>query len=90
VPPPQAQYDLDDVDEEDEIQDRPLNEFNEDEPGEVLGHQRVETPEPDIEGNAPVLNPSRIEHLHFAQEFINEVSRATLDNGGLDDLTIDN
>jgi hypothetical protein len=55
------------------------------------------TLEPDIEGNAPqveepghqVLNPSHIEHLHFAQEFIYKVSHDTLDNGRLDDLTID-
>lgn len=39
-----------------------------------------------IEGNAPVLDPSRIEHLRFAQEFSYEVSRANLDNGGFDDL----
>ena len=43
-----------------------------------------------IEGNAPVLDPSRIEHLRFAQEFSHEVSRATLNNGRLDNLTIDN
>jgi len=82
-----------DVDEEDEVQDRPLNDSNKDEQGNAvgaLGHQRIETPEPNTEGNAPVLNPSHIEHLHFAQAFINEVSRTTLDNGRLDDLTINN
>ena len=81
------------MDEEDEIQDRLRNDFDEDEqdnPRGVPEHQRIDTPEPDIEGNAPVLNPSRIEHLRFAQEFIHEVSRATLDNGKLDDSTIDN
>lgn len=81
------------MDEEDEIQDRPRNDFDEDEqdnPRGVPEHQRIDTPEPDIEGNTPVLNPSRIEHLRFAQEFIHEVSHTTLDNGKLDDLTIDN
>jgi len=88
------------VDEEDEIQPRALDESDEDEqnnPGDVPGDEGMETPEPDIEGNAPqvedpghhVLNPSRIEHLRFAQEFIHQVSHATLDNGRLDDLTID-
>jgi len=88
------------VDKEDEIQARSLNESDEDEqnnPGDVPGDEGMGAPEPDIEGNAPeveepghrVLNPSRIEHLRFAQEFIHEVSHATLDNGGLDDLTID-
>ena len=88
------------MDEEDEIQPRALDESDEDEqnnPGDVPGDEGMETPEPDIEGNAPqvedpghhVLNPSRIEHLRFAQEFIHQVSHATLDNGRLDDLTID-
>ncbi|KAF8152444.1 hypothetical protein B0H34DRAFT_800875 [Crassisporium funariophilum] len=53
------------------------------------------TPEPDIVGNDPEAHAqedpvfSRIEHLHFAQEFIAEVSHATLNNGGLDDVVID-
>ena len=98
---PQPQYDLD-VDEEDGNQAGEPNEFDEDEQnnpglGEVPGGEGMEAPEPDIEGNAPqveepghqVLNPSRIEHLRFAQEFIHQVSHATLDNGRLDDLTID-
>jgi hypothetical protein len=89
-----------DVDEEDEIQARAHNEFDEYEqnnPGDVPGDEGIQIPEHDIEGNAPqveepgpqVLNPSLIEHLRFAQEFIYQVSHATLDNGRLDDLTID-
>ena len=85
------------MDEEDEHQADSLNESDEDEQNNPApGDERIRTPEPDIGGNAPeaaeqghILNPSRIEHLRFAQEFIHEVSRATLDNGGLDDLTID-
>ena len=99
MPPlPQPQYDSD-VDE-DEIQARALNESDKDEQNNsrgVLGDERMETPEPNIKGNAPqveepghhVLNPSCIKHLHFAQEFIHQVSHATLDNGRLNDLTID-
>ena len=88
------------MDEEDEIQAVELNESDEDEqnnPGEVPGDEGMEIPEPDIERNAPqveepahqIPNPSRIEHLRFAQEFIHQVSHATLNNGRLDDLTID-
>ena len=88
------------MDEEDEIQAVELNESDDDDqnnPGEVLGDEGMEIPEPDIEANAPqveepghqVLNPSRMEYLCFAQEFIHQVSHATLDNGRLDDLTID-
>ena len=59
MPPlPQPQYDSD-VDKE-KIQDRPLNETDEQgNPGRIPGHQRIETPEPDIEDSSETF-PHRI------------------------------
>ncbi|KAF8956681.1 hypothetical protein BDZ97DRAFT_1763531 [Flammula alnicola] len=50
----------------------------------------VNNPAPDpinldiLEEEDPVLNPSNIEHVRNAQDFIDEIRNATLDNGKLD------
>ena len=85
------------MDDEDEDPPISLDGSEEDEqvnPGEPeLGRPEIiRTPEPGILGDDPKAHEqenlvfSQIEHLRFAQQFIDEVSCATLDNGGLNEL----